>query len=173
MSVKRKWILRGCVLGMTVLVIGGILRIQQEKAYALAVQSVLINLSIAQEAYYEEHGSFTPDWISLLPQLSLSVAFSMHITPVDGQANTYWIYLQENQSKLARYQVFSSINNSSHEATLTASRFDEKIYRYQLQYKIPQQETTCQSAWAMKWFCRRITTRIKSLDMQHLIPLTK
>ena len=145
----------------------GSLKLQQEKTNALLMQTMLINIAIAQEAYYDKQKSFAAQWKQILPDIARPASTGVMWTEVPGQPDVYYMGF----GKKELYKVYLRLTDQ--QLFISANRIHAGLLHYQLQYSLPDQQTQCKGNWGMQLFCSYILKQIEQLDVKNLVPVTQ
>lgn len=151
----------------------GLFAHRREYTGALSMQAMLINVSIAQEAYYHTHQHFTTQWADILPMVAKPASLQLRLRAVPDQPDTY--LMEFGKAALLRpvtYEVVLSVAGQGTSGQLTARRTGSKWFSYQLVRSVPQGQTQCFSGWMGKYFCRRILEKSEQLELKNLIPVS-
>ena len=145
---------------------------QFEKTRALSMQAMLINVLIAQDAYYAKQGVFTDDWQTLLPNIEKPASLQPQLQAIAGQPQNYFIGFGQNAAKKQNgYIVSLALQEDKQSGTITATRTPNWFYAYQLRRALPVGKLECSGK--NKSFCNKIIHAVEEFELENLVPVEK
>lgn len=139
-----------------------------EEARALSMQAMLINVSIAQEAYRAQHQAYTDDWAALMPFLARPASLQVSVQKTDSPREYFFGFGPGAAKKQDGFRVLLSLKESGQSGSVSAQRTGGAPYG--LLRAFPDGETQCHSAKKSgEVFCERFTQSSQSLELKNLV----
>ncbi len=139
-----------------------------EEARALSMQAMLINVSIAQEAYRAKYHAYTDDWSALMPFLARPASLQVSVRKTDSPRQYFFGFGPGAAEKQDGFRVLLTLKESGRSGSVSAQRTGGAPYG--LLRAFPDGQTQCHSdKKSGKAFCERFMQSSQNLELKNLV----
>ena len=147
---------------------------QLEKDKSMPMQAMLINISIAENAYYDKNKTYTDNWQELMPFLTLPGTLQITTAPVSSINSDYFFgFGPRGKKKTNGFIVTLRIMPDGKSGTITAARTGSIRHRYDLVRPFPKGDTDClpEGKNGAK-FCQDFLQAFPIVELKNLVPVS-
>ncbi len=139
-----------------------------ERAKAGSIEAVLVNLSIAQNKYFEKARQYTYDWNELTPHISTIIKSQGFFAPAPepGEERFYGFTQKSAEAGRNGFSLGIELNEDKTQGRMYAVRAGSLI-DYTLTEEIAHPAFSCESDGRLgKWFCEKFSAYIAPFLMR-------